>query len=199
MANFTRRSLLKSSAASVAAVSLGSFADEPGQSRPQRTHSSIGLPVVLSAHPHRSTGGICGENRIAGSRPAAARRTTKFRDATDWYARWDTRAAERLRKGLTGSKTTRSIEQAFRTNIPKAAKAGVPNVITFSGNRAGLSDDEGARNTITGLNRVKKIAEDHGVTICLEVAQQQGKSSGLYVRSHRLGRARGAGGRTRPT
>ncbi|MGA7751458.1 MAG: TIM barrel protein, partial [Candidatus Sulfotelmatobacter sp.] len=58
---------------------------------------------------------------------------------------------------------------AFRTNIPLAAKAGVPNVITFSGNRAGMSDDEGARNTIAGLNRVKKIAEDHGVNICLEL------------------------------
>jgi len=44
----------------------------------------------------------------------------------------------------------------------------VANVITFSGNRKGMSDDEGAKNTITGLNRVKKIAEDHGVTICIE-------------------------------
>src|SRR6516162_4944170 len=61
------------------------------------------------------------------------------------------------------------IEEAFRKNIPIAAKEGVPNVITFSGNRAGLSDEEGARNTIAGLNRVKKIAEDHGVTICLEL------------------------------
>jgi hydroxypyruvate isomerase len=62
-----------------------------------------------------------------------------------------------------------AIEAAFRTNIPRAAKAGVPNVITFSGNRGGLSDEEGARNTIAGLNRVKKIAEDHGVTICMEL------------------------------
>jgi len=61
------------------------------------------------------------------------------------------------------------IEQAFRKNIPLAAKAGVPNVITFSGNRAGMSDDEGAKNTIAGLNRVKKIAEDNGVTVCLEL------------------------------
>jgi hydroxypyruvate isomerase len=49
----------------------------------------------------------------------------------------------------------------------------VPNVITFSGNRGGpperISDEEGARNTIAGLNRVKKIAEDHGVTICMEL------------------------------
>jgi hydroxypyruvate isomerase len=61
------------------------------------------------------------------------------------------------------------IEEGFRKNIPLAAKAGVPNVITFSGNRAGMSDEEGAKNTILGLNRVKKIAEDNGVTICMEL------------------------------
>jgi len=61
------------------------------------------------------------------------------------------------------------IETAFRKNIPLAAKVGVPNVITFSGVRRGLTDDEGARNTVIGLNRVKQIAEDHGVTICLEL------------------------------
>jgi len=62
-----------------------------------------------------------------------------------------------------------AIQAALRTNIPLAAKAGVPNVITFSGNRKGMSDDEGARNTIAGLNRVKKIAEDNGILICLEL------------------------------
>jgi len=62
-----------------------------------------------------------------------------------------------------------AIEAAFRLNIPLAAKAGVPNVITFSGNRRGMSDDEGARNTVAGLNRVKKIAEDNGVNICMEL------------------------------
>jgi hydroxypyruvate isomerase len=62
-----------------------------------------------------------------------------------------------------------AIEAGFRKNIPLAAKAGVPNVITFSGNRQGMSDEEGARNTVVGLNRVKKVAEDHGVTICLEL------------------------------
>ena len=61
------------------------------------------------------------------------------------------------------------IEEAFRKTIPVAAKAGVPNVITFSGNREGMSDEEGAKNTILGLNRVKKIAEDNGVNICIEL------------------------------
>src|SRR5712672_93615 len=61
------------------------------------------------------------------------------------------------------------IEEAFRKNIPIASKLGVPNVITFSGNRMGMSDEEGAKNTIAGLNRLKKIGEDHGVTICIEL------------------------------
>jgi hydroxypyruvate isomerase len=61
------------------------------------------------------------------------------------------------------------LEREFRENIEKAAKAGVPNVITFSGNRRGLADDIGLENCVTGLNRVKKIAEDKGVTICLEL------------------------------
>jgi hydroxypyruvate isomerase len=74
-----------------------------------------------------------------------------------------------IKSALNQVENHSAIEQAFRTNIPRAAKAGVPNVITFSGNRAGMSDEEGARNTVTGLNRVKKIAEDNGVTICLEL------------------------------
>src|SRR5258706_4911193 len=60
------------------------------------------------------------------------------------------------------------IEEAFRKSIPLAAKAGVPNVITFSGNRKGMPDDEGAKNTIIGLNRAKKIGEDHGFNISME-------------------------------
>jgi hydroxypyruvate isomerase len=61
------------------------------------------------------------------------------------------------------------IEEALRKSIPQAAKMGVPNVITFSGNRKGMSDAEGAKNTIAGLNRVKKIGEDNGVNICIEL------------------------------
>jgi hydroxypyruvate isomerase len=62
-----------------------------------------------------------------------------------------------------------AIEAGLRKNVPLAAKAGVPNVITFSGNRRGMSDEEGARNVILGLNRVKKIMEDNNVVLCLEL------------------------------
>ena len=74
-----------------------------------------------------------------------------------------------IRSAMNRVENHAKIEEEFRKSIPRAARLGVPNVITFSGNREGMSDDEGARNTIGGLNRVKKIAEDHGVTICMEL------------------------------
>jgi hypothetical protein len=52
-------------------------------------------------------------------------------------------------------------------------------------NRAGLSDDEGAKNTIAGLNRLKKIGEDHGVNICIELPTS---SCPRATRSPRFGR-----------
>jgi hydroxypyruvate isomerase len=57
----------------------------------------------------------------------------------------------------------------MQENIQLAAAAKVPNVITFSGNRRGLNDDQGIGNCIVGLRRVKKMAEDAGVTICMEL------------------------------
>jgi len=74
-----------------------------------------------------------------------------------------------IRSGLNRVGNHARIEEAFRKSIPRAAKMGVANVITFSGNRDGMSDAEGMKNTIAGLNRVKKIAEDQGVTICMEL------------------------------
>jgi hydroxypyruvate isomerase len=61
------------------------------------------------------------------------------------------------------------LEEEIRARIKRAAEGKVPNVITFSGNRRGMSDEEGKANTIAGLRRVAKYAEDSGVTIVLEL------------------------------
>jgi len=61
------------------------------------------------------------------------------------------------------------LEKEMRENIARAAAAKVPNVITFSGNRRGMPDEEAKDNCVAGLNRVKKAAEDANVTICLEL------------------------------
>jgi hydroxypyruvate isomerase len=61
------------------------------------------------------------------------------------------------------------LEEDMKKNILAAEAAKVPNVITFSGNRRGMSDDEGKKNTIAGLKRVAKFAEEHNTTIILEL------------------------------
>jgi hydroxypyruvate isomerase len=61
------------------------------------------------------------------------------------------------------------IEKAMHTGIDEAAANGVPNIITFSGNRRGMGDAEGADNCVKFLNKVKAHAEDKGVTICMEL------------------------------
>jgi hydroxypyruvate isomerase len=53
--------------------------------------------------------------------------------------------------------------------MPLAAAAGVPNIVCFSGNRAGMSDGEGIANCIAGLKRIMPTAERVGVTLCLEL------------------------------
>ena len=61
------------------------------------------------------------------------------------------------------------IYASIRTAIDESAANSNPNVITFSGNRRGMDDREGADNCVAFLNRVKGYAEDKGVTICMEL------------------------------
>lgn len=53
--------------------------------------------------------------------------------------------------------------------LPVIAAAGLPNMIVFSGNRNGLPDAEGIKHCATGLKRITPLAEQLGVTICMEL------------------------------
>ena len=53
--------------------------------------------------------------------------------------------------------------------MPRAVERNVPNLITFFGNRRGMGDPEAIRNCVAGLRRLGPAAEEHGVTICVEL------------------------------
>lgn len=57
----------------------------------------------------------------------------------------------------------------LETTIPLASKAGVPNVIAMFGNRYGATDAEAIAACIAGLNKIKALAEEQRVTICVEL------------------------------
>lgn len=58
---------------------------------------------------------------------------------------------------------------SFEDIIPKAANAGLDKIITFSGNRKGLSDEQGLENCAIGLKRLMKTAEKYKVTVTMEL------------------------------
>jgi hydroxypyruvate isomerase len=77
--------------------------------------------------------------------------------------------AAKIPEGLNNKANHDAIARGLEKAVPLAEKMGVPNLIAFFGNRLGISDAQAVDNCVTGLNRVKKVAEDHGVTVCVEL------------------------------
>jgi hydroxypyruvate isomerase len=71
--------------------------------------------------------------------------------------------------GLNVRANHEAIVAGLTASIPRAARMGVPNLITFFGNRRGMPDTEAIANCVAALRRVQKVAEDHGVTVCVEL------------------------------
>jgi len=74
-----------------------------------------------------------------------------------------------IKKGLNDKSMHSKFLEDFKKNIKAAADYKWPNVICMAGDRKGISDEEGMDNCHTILKEAVKIAEDHGVTICMEL------------------------------
>jgi len=94
-------------------------------------------------------------------------------DYTKWLDRGFTIATigghQTLRDGLNKTENHARIADELRANLDVAQKLGIPNLICFSGDREGKSDEEGIANTIEGLRMVSKDAENAGVTLVMEL------------------------------
>ena len=74
-----------------------------------------------------------------------------------------------LRKGWNRAEHHEYLVPAYRTQLQATAAAGWPNLIVFSGNREGLSDEAGLKTMAQGLEQVLPEADRLGVTLCLEL------------------------------
>jgi hydroxypyruvate isomerase len=74
-----------------------------------------------------------------------------------------------ITKGLNRKEHHDGIVKFFEDTTPIVAKHGYPNIICFSGNREGMSDEEGLENCAIGLKRIAPIAEKYKVTVCMEL------------------------------
>jgi hydroxypyruvate isomerase len=72
--------------------------------------------------------------------------------------------------GFNDKKNHDKIVKALEVGLPKVAKFGWPNAIVFFGNRVpGMSDAEARDNCVAGLQRIKAVAEQTGVTVNVEL------------------------------
>ena len=74
-----------------------------------------------------------------------------------------------INKGLNRLEHHDRIVEFYETAAPQVAAAGFKNIICFSGNREGLSDEQGLENCARGLKRVMPICEKHGVLAVMEL------------------------------
>jgi len=74
-----------------------------------------------------------------------------------------------ITSGLNRIENHDKIVAYMEKTLPAAARFGAPNVICFSGNRAGQEDEEGLGNCAIGLKRIAPIAEKHKVTVIMEL------------------------------
>ncbi|HEY2573938.1 MAG TPA: TIM barrel protein [Verrucomicrobiaceae bacterium] len=59
--------------------------------------------------------------------------------------------------------------QAYEPHIKASAEFGAKHVICFSGNRNGMDEETGLKNCVDGLKKVLPIAEKHGVILVMEL------------------------------
>ena len=71
--------------------------------------------------------------------------------------------------GFNRKENHAGIEERFRVSVKNAVEIGAPSIIVFSGNRKGMSDEEGLDNCVIGLKKVMPVAEDKGILVCMEL------------------------------
>ena len=169
MSNLSRRALLKSAVAGATGLraSLSWARDTTVPQRKNRIHQSVcrwcypKISVdVLCAKAAQI--GLCGVDLLEPQDYEIPRR----------YGLVCTMAlipGVEITDGFNRIENHDTLEQGLRRHLPLAAKAGIKRTVTVSGNRKGMDDETGLKNTVLGLNRVKKIAEDNGIVICLEL------------------------------
>ena len=77
--------------------------------------------------------------------------------------------ADAIDRGFNRTAHHHQLKIALTDHIEFAAKHGLQNVICFSGNRRGMSDEEGLENCTAGLKQIVGFAEKKNVTICMEL------------------------------
>ena len=74
-----------------------------------------------------------------------------------------------IEKGFNNPSFHPALHKIYQKLIPAAAALGVKQVICFSGNRDGISEQDGISHCATGLAPLIALAQQHGITLVMEL------------------------------
>jgi hydroxypyruvate isomerase len=74
-----------------------------------------------------------------------------------------------IKKGFNRPENHDKLIAFYEDLIPMVRNAGMTNLICFSGNREGMSDEEGMGHCAAGLSRLMAVAEKNKVTLVMEL------------------------------
>ena len=74
-----------------------------------------------------------------------------------------------ITQGLNRLENHDKIVEFFEKTAPRVAELGCKNMIVFSGNRGGMSDEEGIKNCATGIKRLLPVLEKHKLVAVMEL------------------------------
>ncbi len=178
--HITRRSLLGRVAAGATAAAGALPAASHSQESPPAPDNQAAQPKRLKARIQQSVCRWCYQKMPLDDLAREAARIGIVAMDLIGPSEWDTVMKYGLKPSMGFSGSTipdgpntkanhQRLEAEFHKNVELAAKAGVPNLICFSGNRRGMSDEEGLDNCTAFLRKVMPHAEDRGILICMEL------------------------------
>ena len=74
-----------------------------------------------------------------------------------------------LTEGFNDTQYHQKLIDSYLNHIDLVADAGFKNLICFSGNRRGMDDETGLKNSVKGLKKIMSRAEKRGVVIQMEL------------------------------
>ncbi|ALI98501.1 hydroxypyruvate isomerase family protein [Rufibacter tibetensis] len=74
-----------------------------------------------------------------------------------------------LTEGFNHPQYHATLVKNYSDMIPLVSKAGYTNLICFSGNRNGMDDETGLKNSVEGLKKLLPLAEKHKVVLVMEL------------------------------
>ena len=78
-----------------------------------------------------------------------------------------------LTDGLVHKEQWPEVERKLREEVDTCAAGGCKGIITFAGQKKGMTAEQGMDLTVEFMNRVKAMLEDKGVTLCMENANSR--------------------------